>query len=286
VDGLWSKSLHACTVFPVLGRLLMARALQEWPIQLADHPVESGPPLLSVVIPHRGRQREDQLRCCLASFLAQREASVEIIVVEQSATRELGPLPAGVRHIHLPHPSDPQPWRKSWAYNAGVAAASCDLVICHDGDILGPERYCAELLRRFDDPWLEVLHPQRFLFYLDSSATQKMAYCRHLTPAAPELVKQNWCGGTLAIRREAYAAIGGFDERFTGWGGVDNEFFQRCGLLRQYRYCYIPFVHLWHPQQPMKSGHARDNALAFAHEIMQLPPELRVRNLIMAWGNP
>ena len=35
-------------------------------------------------------------------------------------------------------------------------------------------------------------------------------------------------GGTIALEREAYFEIGGYDECFVGWGGEDNEFFQRC----------------------------------------------------------
>ncbi len=279
IEGPWSNTIHPCSVFPFLGRLLMQRSLQDWPIQLSDHQRETGPARISVVIPHRGRDRERQLRLCLASFLAQRGVAVECIVVEQSPTRELGPLPPGVRHIHLSHSTNPVPWRKSWAYNVGVRAASCDLVICHDGDILVPQEYAAEICRRFKDPDLEVLHPQRFLFYLDQAASRRIDMNSRLRACAPESVSQNWCGGTLAIRRSAYDAIGGFDERFVDWGGEDDEFFDRCRALRQHSFGFLPFVHLWHPPQPNKLGQGRDAALALMHERLAIPRLQRIDEL-------
>ena len=45
-------------------------------------------------------------------------------------------------------------------------------------------------------------------------------------------------------------AIGGFDEGFVDWGGEDDEFYDRCGLLGHCRSGYLPFLHLWHPPQP------------------------------------
>jgi GT2 family glycosyltransferase len=280
VGGRWSKTIHACYVFPPVGKLLMRRALQEWPIELRDQPLETGSPRISVVIPHRGRAREEQLRLCLASFLAQRSVAVECIVVEQSPVAELGPLPPGVRHVHLAHPTDPEPWRKSWAYNVGVRAASCDLVLCHDGDILVPRDYAAELCRRFQDPSLEVLHPQRFLFYLDQATSQHIQVNSRLRACIPHSVSQNWCGGTLAIRRSAFDAIGGFDERFVDWGGEDDEFYDRCRLLRQVTYGYLPFVHLWHPAQISKFGRARQASEAFLQSVLQVPTAARVENLL------
>jgi hypothetical protein len=96
---------------------------------------------------------------------------------------------------------------------------------------------------------------------------------------APEAVWQNWKGGTLAIRRDAYFRIGGFDERFVDWGGEDDEFFDRCRVLKQYDFGYLPFIHLWHEPQPTKSSPVRDRNLNLLAKLLQIPPEERIREL-------
>jgi hypothetical protein len=83
----------------------------------------------------------------------------------------------------------------------------------------------------------------------------------------------------LAIRREAYFRIGGFDERFVDWGGEDNEFFERCATLRQTCFGFLPFVHLWHAPQGNKFGPGRDAAVAFMKSLMAVPPAQRVAEL-------
>jgi|CXWL01.1.fsa_nt_gi hypothetical protein len=278
-EGDWSSDLHACDVFPVLGSWLMSRALNQWPIRLAESAPAPSSPEVSFVIPHRGRERIELLRLVIASILAQRDARVECIVVEQSPTREVYDLPNGVRYLHLNHELDPQPWRKSWAFNVGVQMARGNIVVCHDGDILVPERYSAEIQSQMQGGRFQVVHLQRFLFYVDQAATADFAARGTVVPVRCERVNQNWQGGTLAITKSAYDAIGGFDERFVDWGGEDNEFFDRCTTLRQNTFGYLPFVHLWHAPQPTKFNAAREHALSVMRERMAMPHAQRAAEL-------
>ena len=173
-------------------------------------------------------------------------------MVEQSPERALTNVPAGVRYLHLPHPSDPLGWRKAWALNVGVQAAQAPVVVCHDADILVPVGYAREALRVLAEG-AEVAQLGRFLFYLGPSASAQVIASGSLRgAAAPDRVSQNWPGGTIAIRRRTFEEIGGFDEEFVGWGGEDNEFFDRCLSRRFARHAHLPFVHLWHPEQPRK----------------------------------
>ena len=83
----------------------------------------------------------------------------------------------------------------------------------------------------------------------------------------------------MALTREAFFRIGGFDERFVDWGGEDNEFYDRCTTLRRYPYGYLPFLHLWHPPQESKLSGARERAVLFMNELLALPPDERIRAL-------
>lgn len=280
-DFKWSSPLHVCRVFPPTGAWLMRRALQQWHVSLDVNAASVSPdkPELSFIIPFRGSDRLPQLQATVRSILAQDDVNVECIVIEQSNLVEArDALPPGVRHIHLPHPHGDPAWRKSWAYNVAAREARAPVLVCHDGDIVVPAAYGRALLdtlnRGFDS-----VHIQRFLFYLGPKDTQQFIVSASLEGCVPEQVRHNWVGGTLAIRRDAYFEIGGFDESFVDWGGEDNEIFDRCKILRQCCYGFVPFVHLWHKPQVNKIGSGRDKAVALMNQRLAIPPARRAEEL-------
>lgn len=276
----WATPLHACAVLPPLGAWLFQRAFSEWPIRFELTPRKSKQiPDVSFIIPHRGPERVPVLCKVIESVFAQEGVCVECLVVEQDQRPRIESLPDGVRHIHVPHPTDASGWHKSLAFNAGVRAAASEIVICHDGDVLVPCGYAHAMLRRFQ-MGLEVVFPQRFLFYMTRGQSDRLVRGGAIpTWLHPESIRQNWKGGTFAIRRSAYARIGGFDERFVGWTGEDVEFFDRCRVLPGWFHGYIPFIHLWHAPQPTKMGVARDTNLRFFREVMAVSRGDRIDRL-------
>lgn len=277
--GRWSSDLHACHRIPSLGNKLLHRALQQWPVRWQTQAVPTNPPKISVLIPFAGQARLPLLYQTLASWLAQDGAAVECIVIEQSTHSVIDTLPTGVQHLHLPHPTQPNAWHKSWAFNVGARAANGAILVCHDADIPVPQHYAQEILTRCTQD-VDVLHLQRFLFCLNAADTATLLANGQLPAnARPERVRQNWQGGTLAIRQSAFFAIGGFDESFVGWGGEDNEFFDRCLTLNGWRYGYLPFLHLWHPPQAAKLNAAREHNLAFLRQRLAIPARQRIAEL-------
>jgi glycosyltransferase involved in cell wall biosynthesis len=277
--GPWSNDIYAAHVFPWIGRRLMNQALAQWPIRIKSPKATEEKPEISFIIPHRGVERLPLLRTVIGSIFAQTDIPIECIVVEQNKRKE-AEFPSCVRHIHLPHPTDAEGWYKSWAFNVGVAAAKADIVVCHDGDILVPDSYEREITRHLRDGGYEAVHLQRFLFCLGSTDTQDLlsagVLARNVTP---ERVRQNWQGGTLAIRKDAFEKIGGYDERFVGWGGEDNEFYDRCRILRNWRFGYLPFVHLWHPPQAEKVSLDSCGNLDLLNRLLEISKEERIAAL-------
>lgn len=275
-----SSDLHACHVFPRLGKHLMRAALKQWPIRFDDIPfAEDNSPHITFVIPHRGIERLPQLIATIHSIRAQREIEVECLVVEQDQDTIISGLPAGVRHIQLPDPAGSTAWQKSWAFNTGVREARADIVVCHDGDILVPADYGRQIARHMHNG-CDVAHLQRFLFCLTEKTTSTLLHGSHNDlVATPDRVRQNWQGGTLAIRKSCYNQIGGFDERFRDWSGEDREFYDRCRTLNGCRHGYLPFVHLWHPEQSAKHSSDREHNLAFTRKVFETPREQRIQQL-------
>ena len=280
----WTSDLTLTRVYPRLGSRLLGVAFAEWPLRIVDAPITQGQPRPDVtfLIGHRGQTRLPLLQATVRSLLAQERCACEVIVVEQSREPLLpGHLPAGVRLVHQHPPDSGMPYSRSWAFNAGAREAKGRLLVFHDNDVLAPESYAFELLRLAAEGF-EAFRLQRFVFYLDEGSTASVVTGRGPGPLdlkglQPELVRQNCQGHTIAVTREAYFRIGGHDEAFLGWGGEDNEFYDRCRLLRFHPWGYLPFVHLWHAPQPGKSNPA--GTLAHLEEVMAVPREERARRL-------
>lgn len=255
----WTSLLHAPQHLPSLGRALYRRALAAHPFRLANHPNEDEganvPIDATFVIGHRGHERVPLLLATLRSIAGQRDACVECIVVEQSESPEIQALlPQWVRYVHTPLTHPGMPYARGWALNVGARLARGRLLILHDNDILVPERYTRDHLDRTDAGY-DVVNGKRFIFYLDQPRTA--AICNGQLPEAAvegiEQILQNALGGgSLAITRAAFLAIGGFDESFIGWGGEDNELWDRALTRKVYPYGHLPLIHLWHPGQPGK----------------------------------
>jgi len=274
--------LDVSEAFPRLTSLMLKRCLRDWPILFQDDPPHTSDSVdVSFIIPHRGRERLPLLITTLKSLAAQKDAVIECIVVEQSFQPEIKTdLPYWVRYIHTPVIYSNPPFNRSWALNVGARQAKGLVLVLHDGDTCVPDRYAREV-RTIHAQGYKAMQLTRFCFMLDAPSSQ--ALCKTLNVSgrcnASGIMIRNQ-GRTLAVDREAYFELGGHDESFIGWGGEDDEFAQRCRLIRRYPYCHLPIVHLYHPVREDTDRHQRNN-LRRLEALHKIPPELRAAILKM-----
>jgi hypothetical protein len=275
----WTSDLHAAKVMPSLGRRLMRRALQAHPITRASEPEAGARPQVSFIIGHRGTVRLPLLLATIESIAGQRDCPVECVVVEQDATPQVAShLPGWVRYVHQPTPTAGMPYCRSWAFNLGAQVASAPVLVLHDNDMLVPRDYASGIVEIVARGY-EVVNPKRFIFYLDEASSAPLHARGREIPALAATVVQNLeGGGSVAITKEAYERIGGMDESFVGWGGEDNEFWERAGTLKVWEYGWLPIVHLWHAAQPGKQQAENRTAKRY-EELARIAPEVRIASL-------
>lgn len=281
-DWRWTSELHAPKVFPKLGKWLMRRTLSTHriPVLQARPDCEASAVRVSFIIGHRGMARLPHLQATLRSIAGQCDASVECIVVEQDVESRLRPhMPEWVRLVHTPPPSPEMPYCRSWAFNVGAAHAKGSVLVLHDNDLLVSDDYANRILGCIDSGY-EVVNLKRYLFYLSQAHTEAFFLGRaNLLTYPPENILQNAeGGGSIAISRDGFEAIGGMDESFVGWGGEDNEFWERAHTLRVWPWANLPIVHLWHAAQPGKRD-AQYHTARHYRLLAEIDPSERIRQL-------
>ena len=220
----------------------------------------------SAILTYRGDAGGDR-RANLDAVLRWLEATpdLEVVVVEQDAHPRLPPPPANPA-ARIVHAYNAGPFNKAWGLNVGARHANGDVLFFGDADVVVPgglaiaAAHCAVST--------QVVKPYRTLVDLTPDETRIV---RERGPAALPPIdaaarrdrdaigeRLVLCGGWFAMRRDAFFAIGAFDERFVGWGGEDDAMTMKVELARL-SCCELdpgPALHLWHPRsQATAPGH-------------------------------
>ncbi len=196
---------------------------------------------------------------------------INVIVVEQDA------LPTLPRE--LPHPQcsvafayNPGPFNKSWGLNIGARLAQTPLLGFGDGDLIVGDA----LMQSYQllEHSVQAVKPYRRLIDLseeESLPVRAGDFGRVPTRDANHSNRDGigerivFAGGSFVIRRDAFFSLGGWDERFRGWGGEDDALSYR--IERTRLSCteldIAPALHLWHPRPraaTFEQPHYADNA--------------------------
>lgn len=238
--------------------------------------------LISVIV--TTYNRPDALSAVVRALLDQTDANFEIVIADDGSrqpTRDALTAFAAVPHApgarRLVHAWQPDTgFRASAARNLGVFAARGDYLVFLDGDCIPRPDYVARhrLLaeRGFMVSGSRVLLSERFTGELLSSSapvhryglaywlkqrligkTNKVVPLLHFpdTPMrhyrAVKWSRIKSCN--LAIWRDDYLAVNGFDESFVGWGHEDADLVLRLarhGVRRKGGAFSTEVFHLWH----------------------------------------
>lgn len=185
-------------------------------------------PEISVVIPTYNRL--DTLEHVMPTLLEQDldPSQYELLVCDSNSSdgtaEYLAQLHAG--HVRVRHLAGPYTGRAG-ARNAGIAAASGEIVLFNDADILASRNLLSTHLRRYRERSriavvgleVQVKDLEEYAFKRDHPDARG-----HLHP--PSRRKLSWLyflTGNASVRRADLLQAGGFDENFTGYGHEDLE---------------------------------------------------------------
>lgn len=201
-----------------------------------------------------GASRRDNLIAVL-TWLARYPQFEPILVEQDDAPRLEGPLPhPGCTHVFAYNPG---PFNKSWGLNVGFRLCQSPWLMFADADIVLGDALpqALEYLAR----GAQAVKPYRRLLDLDEaeSARVRGGEFDWLPPRADAASGREgigehivFAGGAFLIARAAFVRMGGWDERFRGWGGEDDALSYR---LERARVAAVeldarPALHLAHPR--------------------------------------
>lgn len=185
-------------------------------------------PDISVVVPTYNRL--DTLAHVLPTLLAQDLAPerYEVIVCDSRSTdgtaefmREMQERHANVRYLPGTYSG------RAAARNAGIAAASGEIVLFNDSDILAsPDLLSVHVQRHRERPNIAVVGLEVQVKDLDDYARKRDRPEERGSLHPPNRRKLSWLyflTGNASVRRDDLLRVGSFDESFTGYGHEDLE---------------------------------------------------------------
>lgn len=151
------------------------------------------------------------------------------------------------------------PFCKSRAINKAVAATKAKLLIIADTDYVIAPAAITEAIDLASRATWAIPGAQ---FHLTPESSAEVCSWPRTWPL-PMVMTSHGCpittpGGSLTvIRRSFFDMVGGFDERFAGWGFEDDAFGWAVTTLVGPPRVFgrgLPLMHLWHPREAPPSG--------------------------------
>lgn len=194
---------------------------------------------------------------------------MEVVLVEQDAvyTLEDVKLPSNCGVVFARNAG---PFNKAWGFNVGYRHAGGNVLAFGDADMImkrGALAACFEACRRRSD----AINPYDNMIDLtpeESEIIFQGNYDVEVTRRIEELNRTGkgeftcFCGGIFLIRRTAFEVLGGFDERFLGWGGEDDAMTLK--LLK-----VIQNIETKHDETAYHLWHERSRSAMYGHAHYQ-----------------
>jgi len=217
------------------------------------------PPTVSVIL--ASHNEGERLRQTVDSFLDTAPADGQLVVVDDSSTDDSSAfLAVGYRRVKLIKPASRL--GAAEARNVGAQAADGDYLVFSDAHVELDAGWLDPLRSALDRPGVGAVAPA-----ISSLANRQLKGFGHTWRGQlewawlPRATDQPYAvpfipAGFLAIRRDTFQRIGGFDPNLLIWGSVGDEFSLRLWLhgLECRVVPEVDVAHLFRKQMPYELG--------------------------------
>lgn len=250
-------------------------------------PVET-PPRLSLVTAYRQRSAHLNLLVCRLADIREKEGftAFELIVVEGDAQPTVAHLAdefAWVQYLYVPLTGA---FNRSVLTNSGAKIARGEYLMAYDVDLLpadgvlsnhlalamaSPASLVAGYRLQLPEMLVEPVIPDVNRLVEESAAKKRSLVCPEDDQGA--LIKYLLCGEKNGVSAcypiKAYMSVGGFDEKFAGWGPEEQDLIERVcdtglAFVRSYDLLYYHLPHdyeaLWRDPDLIAANQARFDA--------------------------
>jgi glycosyltransferase involved in cell wall biosynthesis len=191
---------------------------------------------VSVVIPTRNRPRH--VARAVRSVLAQTFSDLEILVVDDASTDDVGAVLAPLADARVRVLRHDRRRGACAARNTGIDAARGRFVaLLDDDDEWMPGKLAAQVARFASTPEIGLVYCGVEVVSEATGEVQRRSLPKGAPLTYADLLRSTGFGASAAVvRRECFAAIGGFDETLAG--AQDRDMWLR--IAKRYRLDYVP----------------------------------------------
>lgn len=150
-------------------------------------------------------------------------------------------------------------WSRGAALNAAAAEAGAwDVAVIADADTIPPQGLDAAVSAAHAAGG--GIRPHDHLYRLTPSGSLRVATDGLAGLREHHILDEYPGGGLMVVSRIAWDAVGGFDERFVGWGHEDSAFGIQLVVKASWDQLPGAAYHLWHPDSPKRTREYAVNA--------------------------
>jgi predicted glycosyltransferase involved in capsule biosynthesis len=218
--------------------------------------IEKEPIILSLLVPYRNRPLH--LKCLLEWFViaSLANARIELVIIEYSLRPSMRPVARpNIRYVHV---EGNGVFNKARLLNMAFKISKGKIVVAYDVDLV-PADLSFDLHLSFVEKSETLLfsgyrlnYPEEYLSPADITTAKYLSAVAKENCSEKFLKMQLVDGQRFGVlpffNRRRVMEIGGWDERFEGWGGEDQDFIER--YLGNSRYLVkcpdLLYIHLHH----------------------------------------